>query len=269
MQERKGLYRFVRKELVAAGVVFALILFPTILHGFDHIHAWSRGMGGVHRPGPWDHRLFSDSTGVYMCVMTSCCRPYSLEDLTASRIETVVAGPHLIFSAWWGLLYHYLYREERFQSHVFILCPGEVAVFGIAAGMVRKKIDGFDPESKILLSGSLLLGTGEKGQVEIRTSFVDIDSEPMFEPLVSARLVFSPIELVFNFDSKGWSNGDNRMGVKVGTGSEVYLLSGYRFATGEVSGGVLYSGGRTAVSFSWSSHPVLGDTFSVGVGRKW
>jgi hypothetical protein len=56
-----------------------------------------------------------------------------------------------------------------------------------------------------------------------------------------------------------------RAGGSIGVTERLSFLAGYDLETGEVSGGIAV-GAHLPAAVSWSSHPVLGSTFSVSVG---
>ncbi|MBN2185539.1 MAG: hypothetical protein JW746_09440 [Candidatus Krumholzibacteriota bacterium] len=269
MQKGKGLCSIIGTWKMTVAVFLAIAALSPDLSAFDHLHSWNSGMGGVERLGPDRDYLFSDSSSVSKGIFVSSSKPYSLEDLTAVKLESYFSTERTLFIAGLGSLKHDLYHEELFQARVFIAFFRESVILGAAASMLRKNISGSDPLVTWKFNGSVSIGKKNIGRLVLRTGLCRDDAGEFYSPFFSLSMVISPVELILDFDSLDWMEGDNRVGVIIPADSNFYLLSGYRAATGEVSGGVLCRSGKLILSVSCSSHPVLGETFCFGAARMW
>ncbi len=268
MQKGKGLYSTVGVWTIAV-IPLLISTFTSNLYGFDHLHSWNVGMGGVARLGPDTDYLFSDCSSALKGVLVSSSKPYSIEGLSALKFESFYSTRNILFTAGVGSLKHDLYHEELLQTRLFLTSFDKIVVLGVVTNLLRKNFSGYDPLVTSNINGSVSLGKKNIGRVVLRTDFGRDDAGEFYSPFISISVVISPVELIFDFDSGEWKKGDNRSGIILPVDSNLYLLSGYRFATGEVSGGVLYRRRRMILSVSCSSHPVLGETYCVGAVRMW
>ena len=269
MQKGKGLCSVVGVRTIAVVILLLISACIPDLYGFDHLHSWNAGMGGVARLGPDRDYLFSDSSSALKGLFVSSSKPYSIEDLSAFKFESFYSTGRMLFIAGVSSLNHNLYHEELFQTRLFITSFDKIVVIGVGANLLKKNFSGSDPLVTTNINGSVSLGKKNAGRVVLRTDFGRDDAGEFYSPFISLSMVISQVELVLDFDSGEWMKGDNRSGVILPVDRNFYLLSGYRVATGEVSGGVLCRRRKLILSVSCSSHPVLGETYCVGAARMW
>ncbi len=269
MQKGKGVCGHHRIRKIAAVAVLPIAICSSDTCAFDHIHSWNTAAGGVVRIGPYEDYPFSDSLSSLKGVLISSSNPYSLEGLISSRIESFFSTRRALIACGLGSLNHDLYHEELVQGRIFVSFAKETVILGAAANMLRKNISGGPQVLNANYTCSFSIGKEDVGRIVVRRELCRDDQEQFRLPSFSFSIIIDPAEIIVDLVSTDRIKGDNRIGSVLRLDQDFHLLSGYRLATGEISGGVLCRRGELVLSVSCSSHPVLGETYSLGAARTW
>jgi hypothetical protein len=84
---------------------------------------------------------------------------------------------------------------------------------------------------------------------------------------VALALRAAPFSLLVERCFAGPEKRETRLALRTELDDKVALLAGYRSRTGELLAGIAVRARSTLLVFSWSYNPVLGETFSAGLGR--
>ena len=239
------------------------------LHAAANGNVWIVGRGGASVPS--DELWLRDELGAHRFTgaVLSWCRPYALEDLTVSYLTAGYHCPRRALWLGWHLFHHPLYREDRLTMKASQrLLSGHLLLFCRSSGLFTR-VRGFRSKASFEASFALFFISEGFLLAGIENHFIGHGRENHGDWLFAASAHIGPLMLVVNRDLAGGSNANTRIGIEAGLGDGLSLLSGYRLATDEISGGVLYTGRRLLVGISWSHHPVLGRTVSLGIGGVW
>jgi hypothetical protein len=239
------------------------------VHAILDSPVWVQGRGGASYPSE-SHNIISDfKEKRFFGLISTCSNPYSIDDLLTSYIKV---GYHFHRgSLWtdWYLLHHPLYRED----HLAVMYGQALLIEGfliqVKPSFERRQVLGFPSESVGILT---IMAVYEW----MRFVCFGLDWSILNSGFSGSSLVISKLSLqmdsfafVVNQVHNRPPERDIRVGVEVELDEKLSLLSGYRLSTDEVSGGVLYTGGRFIFGLTWRHHPAMGVTLSLGVGRLW
>ncbi|MBN2072194.1 MAG: hypothetical protein JW814_12130 [Candidatus Krumholzibacteriota bacterium] len=269
MQKGKGLCNTFAVRSLTAMILLSGSFFSSDLYCHDHLHSWNAAAGGVTLIRPYRMDLPHLSPSGSMGLLVSACQPYSIAGLSSSRFDFFYSTGAIHIDSGMGSLRHALYHEQLFNARISLDSSDFYAGLGIDAGLLLKRFSDSGSIVRRDLKVSLSFVISEIGHIVLRVPFRSDCAGEFHHPPVSVMMILRPLLLFFDLDYAKTADRDHRAGLIMRVEDKLDILSGYRLATGEVSGGILYSHGKMILSFSCSSHPVLGETFYAGVARMW
>ncbi len=251
-------------------VILILVSAAPDCRPFDFVPAWIEAVGGS-RP-PRSRQVFKGGAGKdgYFRIALSGSHPYSLPDLWRGRVEFLLRNPRRSVSGWWDALDHPLYREDRWGCGFSVILPADFLGIGFESMGGRRCVAGCDPRWSLSATGAASLRLPGQAWCELDLPLLKTESALRAPLLLRVVISNSRASLIFNRKlGPSPEKGDTRVGAVVPLSDYIQLLSGYHLATDEISGGIYCAGKAALFSFSWSVHPVLGESFAVAVGRLW
>ncbi len=268
MQKGKVLYSGWRRFLTAA--------LPALLIGqwFSQVRAsvlspvWDSGTRSISRP-PGYYPFIPGLERDFFALAVSCSNPYSLDGLIATRTDLIRGRKKYTLAGWWGMLRHPLYREDRLGIRAGLMLPE--GGLGVAAEpiMSRRRTSGF--ESSISL----------RSDITMSIAFYDFLSYWVHIPVTIAgyggtdktvmgvSIKSGGTEVAFNIRAGKIGEQLTKGSATVELSDRILILSGINFETDELSGGLIVRCDGIFAGLSYGSHPVLGSTYHVGIGRLW
>lgn len=271
MQNGETLRRRCGRAVILGALCLPLSLssLSTGSRAFQGRTAWVFGRGGASFPAEdVDLGCAQDEDRLYGFFST-CTRPYGLSDLFDSGMIAGFHSPAQSLWTEWRILHHPLFRDDRLEvtyARRFLFRPLRLW----AGPMIRRvRVRGFSSElsggytAAAAWDGGGAVGAGVEGRWPVAAG-------PGPETVIlKLALRSGAVEVAVNRHVAGATGVDTRLGAQVALGGGLSILSGYRAGTDELFGGLLFIGKRMLLCVSWSQHPVLGRTFSVGIGRVW
>ncbi len=231
--------------------------------------SWVRARGGLSwRAGWWDMALLP-LEGKHFWLVTSISNPYSINGLYDSFVGLSAVTGRTGIIASWSLLRHEIYREDNLKigfSHGLISGLLRPEVFASISG---RRVSGYQYDTVPGFKGQLSSNIRDKINLSFRIRLKEGKGywRPRKKLFVSIR--HHRYALLFGRGFGGRYQDESRIGIEVSCGKRAVLVSGYRLDTDEISAGIVLKKDRWFYSVCWSAHPVLGNTFTAGLGRFW
>jgi len=222
--------------------------------------SWARGMGGVIFPGR-DHPAVHDMQGGYMLALVSAANPFSIPGLYESTASLSVVRSGWSAGLGWERTGIRGFSRDRFGISAGPSLPG--GFIHVRAGLRAdsRSVTGYGRDTALTAVYSLSLEMSSAAVLEMEAS-----DRPGAGPVhVTVRAGGMDAFLLLTIGRDGRRGRIARGGGSVDAGGILSFLAGYDFETGEVSGGLTVRA-QVLAAVSWSSHPVLGSTFSVSAG---
>lgn len=270
MQAGKEVHRGGRRlKTVLCAAVFGIVLNGSASGSAD---AGRRLAWALDEPASdAGYACFEDlAAGERLAAFHACAsNPYMLEGLVASRIRGGLEAPGC--SVWldWGHRGHELYREDRLDAAICFGLPFGGCRFAVVPGFERRGVRGFRADRA--LSCRLAASYAYRERSFIGFSHSLCESAPEWTRASAIHLLYRASRMTVALDRplSAPHAGDARLSVAVRLDASCSIRLGYRWCTEELSTGLAVAVAPTVVDFSWSRHPALGSTLSIGIGRFW
>lgn len=265
MQKGEEMCRGIFEMVTGLSCMAALVLGTPSTARSGHLHAWSRSMGrtgSLRDPVPG----LADTGSCF--IMASICNPYCIEGLTESVLGIQARRRRYALVTSWSALDYRCYREDRLLVIFSGLLPPPLPSPSIGLEVVRIKAGPYKALETCSRCIAVTAGPLLNLSLEIE-KWPGGGSVPDDATLVSLAWRCGWFELVLGGGWKGECRQGPDMGLSVSLLEEFTLMYGYSCGSDEISSGILYSGRGVLACLGWSSHPVLGETFSLGAGRWW
>jgi hypothetical protein len=196
--------------------------------------------------------------------------PYLLDGLAATDLLSGIDGASC--SAWldWSHFGHALYREDRLSAAIRFPCPfgPGLRLYAIPA-VERRAVRGFDPEGacSLSLAGSCDFGGSLCAGYACFAAGGDVSGFRNARAFLLVRA--GSLALAVDRAIGGPRGEDLQCALEAWVGDRCAIVSGYRWATGEITSGLAVRIPWGILDFSWGKNPALGSTMTAGVGRLW
>ena len=222
--------------------------------------SWARGMGGVIFPGR-DHPAAHDMSGGYLLALVSAANPFSIPGLYESTASLSVVRGGWSAGLGWERTGIPGFSRDRLEISAGPALPGGFIHLTVIARADSRSVTGYGRDTALSAAYSLSLELSSAAVLEMETC-----DRPRDGPVhATVRVGGIDAFLLLTLGRDGRRGGIARAGGSVGVTGILSFLAGYDFETGEVSGGLTVRA-QALAAVSWSSHPVLGSTFSVSAG---
>jgi len=195
--------------------------------------------------------------------------PYLLDGLVACDLVAGIETPSRSLWIDWYHLGHSLYREDRVAARIGCETPARGIRIDVVPALVRRVVEGFAGEASCSLTLAVSYAQGRRASAGFLRSVYESDSRS--SPYAAVFVSIRAGRLLARFDRavSGMRAGDSRFMLEAAFNGRCAFVSGYRWASGEISSGILIELSPVALDFLWSQNPALGGTVSAGVGRWW
>jgi hypothetical protein len=208
----------------------------------------------------------------YHLISASLRNPYSIPGLVESSLLIEILRGNWLVRSSWDRLGCKVYSEDRLKMSTGRGFMERTVFCFSGAGIEIKRVKDYGSESLLSLNCGLSVDAfgitvlGLESDIELSGLH---DRGSYFSLKLSAYTDLSGFPLLLNLNINRTALRSPRLAALIDLTGSFFLIAGYRFDTGEVSGGILNQGSRMIVSVSWSNHPVLGLSYSAGGGLIW
>ena len=262
-----GIGRLWRGPLAVFGL-FMLLLGsgPGRCEGIPGLPPWVAARGGAVEPVEYIGALDPFQGGAYTGLVASGSRPYGIGDLDAYHLMFCVRGAGWGISAEWETLQYPHYISDRVVAGAGVESILPRMSVALESVFRRDGVGGFPKLSRWRIDGTVLIG-GRSFMIAVSCPITGDRGGRIVSLGCSAGSKI--VTLTFNIDliEDRWL--DPRSGFRVMFCPSASFMAGYRFETDEISFGLESRCARIMIVLSWSHHPVMGQTISLGVGRLW
>jgi hypothetical protein len=183
--------------------------------------------------------------------------PYSIRGLYSSSASVTAIRSFWSIRSYWHRLAAGGYSQDRIAFSAGFAFPQTFLRFAVETEVETTDVS----------------GCGSTAAAETRYSAIlDISPHACLQAsaggegsMLSLRAGERGLDIVLNVAADGDGRLTYRAGGHVKLSERLALMTGCRFDTGEVSGGISL-GGAFPAALSWSEHPVLGSTYSFSFG---
>ena len=201
--------------------------------------------------------------------ISTVSNPYLLEGLVASRLCAGCEAPHC--SVWfeWSHRGHALYREDRLAAAFGFDLPLEGCRFAVVPAVEQREVKGF--RAARARSCRVTASYEYGGRVCVGFARSAYESIPGAASPSGAFLLCraGALSVALDRSASAYHAADARLSVEAQCAARCSVRFGYRWGTEELSSGLVVVLAPMIVDCSWSQHPVLGSSLSVGIGRFW
>ena len=222
--------------------------------------SWVRGMGGVI-PSRHDHPAAHDISGGYLLALVSAANPFSMPGLYQSTASLYLVSNRCSAGMCWERTGITGFSHDRLDASGGLALPGGFIHVTAVLRADSRSVAGYGRDTTVSAAYSLSLELSSAAVLEMEAS--DLPGEGPAH--ATARVGRKDAFLLLTLGRDGRRGRVARVGGSVSISGKLSFLAGYDLETGEVSGGLTVRAQALAAA-SWSSHPVLGSTFSVSAG---
>jgi hypothetical protein len=234
--------------------------------GISGLPPWKAARGGAVEPAERLGALDLFQSGRYAGLVVSSSYPYGIRDLRAHHMMLCGRGEGWGFTAGWEALRYPHYLEDRLTAAAAVekILPRVSAA--LEYQLERRGVAGFPKLALWRLDGTLLAACS---LFEIAASCL-IAGDTGYNPIsFGCSAGGDAIALVFNCDIFEARLIEPRLGFRFAWIPALCFMSGYRFSNDEITFGIESESSGIMFVMSWSHHPAIGQTISLGMGWLW